>query len=73
MKKLITYIIQKVEDGYYVADVPEFPGCHTQAKTLDELEKRIQEAVLLYLEETNGKFDNISKFVGVYQTEVTVE
>ena len=69
MKKLITYVIQKDEDGYYVADVPELSGCHTQAKTLDELEKRIQEAVLLYLEETNGELDIISKFVGIYQTE----
>ncbi len=72
MKKLITYIIQKDEDGYFVADVPELPGCHTQAKSLDDLEKRIQEAVLLYLETTERESDDISKFVGVYQTEVSV-
>jgi predicted RNase H-like HicB family nuclease len=30
-------IIEKDEDGYYVADVPELPGCHTQAKSLDKL------------------------------------
>ena len=51
MKKTIAYIIEKDEDGIYVADVPEFPGCHTQAKTLDELEERIKEAIELYLEE----------------------
>lgn len=27
-------IIERDEDGYYVADVPELPGCHTQAKSL---------------------------------------
>ena len=34
-------VIEKDEDGYYVADVPELPGCHTQAKSLDELLPRI--------------------------------
>jgi len=43
-------IIEKDEDGYYVASVPELPGCYTQARTLDELMERIKEAVELYLE-----------------------
>ncbi|MBO3841713.1 MAG: type II toxin-antitoxin system HicB family antitoxin [Candidatus Brockarchaeota archaeon] len=41
-------IVEKDEDGYYVASVPELPGCHTQAKTLDELTDRIREAIELY-------------------------
>lgn len=72
MKKIITYIIEKDEDGLYVADVPELPGCHTQAKTLDELEIRIQEAVYLYLESMEEELP-FSKFVGIQQTEVVVE
>lgn len=43
-------VIEKDEDGYYVASVPDLPGCHTQAKTLDELMERTREAVELYLE-----------------------
>jgi len=43
-------VVEKDEDGYYVASVPEFPGFHTQAKTLDELTNRIKEAIELYLE-----------------------
>ena len=43
-------IVERDEDGYYVASVPELPGCHTQAKTLDELMKRIKEAIEAYLE-----------------------
>ena len=35
---------------YYVATVPELPGCHTQAKSLDDLMNRIKGAILLYLE-----------------------
>ncbi|MFQ6129848.1 MAG: type II toxin-antitoxin system HicB family antitoxin, partial [Candidatus Hadarchaeaceae archaeon] len=41
---------ERDEDGYYVASVPELPGCHTQAKTLDKLRRRIEEAIKLYLE-----------------------
>jgi len=43
-------VIERDEDGYYVASVPELPGCHTQSRTLDELMERIREAVELYLE-----------------------
>ncbi len=37
-----TVVIEQDEDGVYVASVPELPGCHTQAKTLDELNRRIK-------------------------------
>jgi predicted RNase H-like HicB family nuclease len=43
-------IVERDEDGYYIASVPELPGCHTQAKTLDELMKRVREAIEAYLE-----------------------
>ena len=43
-------MVEKDEDGVYVASVPELPGCHTQARTLDELTKRVKEAIEAYLE-----------------------
>jgi predicted RNase H-like HicB family nuclease len=43
-------IVEEDQDGYYVASVPELPGCHTQAKTLDEVMKRIKEAIQACLE-----------------------
>jgi predicted RNase H-like HicB family nuclease len=43
-------IVERDEDGYYVSSVPELPGCHTQAKTLDELMERVREAIEAYLE-----------------------
>lgn len=45
-----TVVIEQDGDGIYVASVPELPGCHTQAETLDELSRRIKEAIELYLE-----------------------
>jgi len=43
-------IIERDEEGYYVASVPQIPGCHTQARSLDEVTLRIREAVELCLE-----------------------
>ncbi|MBP7960741.1 MAG: type II toxin-antitoxin system HicB family antitoxin [Caldilineaceae bacterium] len=43
-------IIEKDEDDYYVAPVPVLRGCHTQARSLDVLMKRIRETIELCLE-----------------------
>ncbi|MHC5825257.1 MAG: type II toxin-antitoxin system HicB family antitoxin [Nostoc sp.] len=43
-------IIERDTDGYFVASVPNLAGCHTQAKSLDELIERIREAIALCLE-----------------------
>ena len=57
-------VIERDEEGYYVASVPTLPGCHTQAKSLDELTQRIQEAIKLCLE-VEGTPENALEFVGV--------
>ena len=43
-------MVERDEDGVYIASVPELPGCHTQAKTLDKLTERVKEAIAAYLE-----------------------
>lgn len=43
-------LIERDQDGWYVASVPELPGCYTQAKTLEELRIRVCEAINLVLE-----------------------
>ncbi|MCX6767133.1 MAG: type II toxin-antitoxin system HicB family antitoxin [Candidatus Micrarchaeota archaeon] len=45
MSKEFTVVIEQGEDGYLISEVLEVPGCHTQAKTLDELMKRTKEAI----------------------------
>jgi predicted RNase H-like HicB family nuclease len=42
-------LIEKDQDGYYVGVVPELPGCHSQAKSLDKLQIRLKEAIQLVL------------------------
>lgn len=42
-------LIEQDEDGWYVASVPELPGCYTQGKTIEQARERIQEAITLVL------------------------
>ncbi len=61
-------LVEKGEDGYLVSEVIELPGCHTQAKGMDELLKRTKEAILLYLK-VEGKTVN-ENFLGVQRLEI---
>jgi predicted RNase H-like HicB family nuclease len=61
-------VIERDEAGYYVASVPELPGCHTQAKSLDKLMLRIREAIDLCLEVRGSR--GLSEFVGVQRIAV---
>ncbi|MGO8933913.1 MAG: type II toxin-antitoxin system HicB family antitoxin [Terracidiphilus sp.] len=45
-----TVVIEQDEAGYLVATVPALRGCHTQAKSLDTLMKRVREVIALCLE-----------------------
>jgi predicted RNase H-like HicB family nuclease len=64
MQREFNVIIERDAEGYYVATVPELRGCHTQAKSLDTLMKRVREAVDLCLE-VQGSPGAASEFVGV--------
>jgi predicted RNase H-like HicB family nuclease len=71
MRRKFHVIIEKDEDGYFVGLVPELPGCHTQAKSLDTLQERLKEAIRLYLEVETGIPENL-QFVGIQQIEVSL-
>jgi predicted RNase H-like HicB family nuclease len=70
MAKRFSVIIERDREGYYVASVPAIRGCHTQAKSLDELVTRIKEAIELCLE-VEGKDVESLDFVGVQEVSVT--
>ena len=52
-KREFNVVVERDEDGYYVASVPALPGCHTQARSLDKLMERVKEAIELCLEVDN--------------------
>ena len=62
-------IIEQDAEGYYVASVPALRGCHTQAKSLDEVMARIQEAAELCLEDLGEETQRL-QFVGVQRITV---
>lgn len=62
-RREFSVIVERDEDWWYVGSVPEIPGCHTQARSLDALMKRIREAILAGLED--GSAPVRSQFVGV--------
>jgi predicted RNase H-like HicB family nuclease len=73
MIKEYTIVIEQDEDGIYVASVPELEGCHTQARSLDELKERIKEAIELYLEVRSDLIDEVPlEFVGIQKVEVAI-
>ena len=51
MARTFNVVIEQDTEGMYVASVPDLPGCHTQAKSLDTLMKRIREVIALCLED----------------------
>ena len=67
-ERKFTVVIERDEDGYYVATVPSLPGCHTQAKTLDALMKRAREVIALCLE--NGADAMPLELVGIQQISI---
>ncbi len=62
-------IIEKDTDGFFVASVPELRGCHTQAKSLDLLMKRVREAIDLCLEVESEEIES-PEFLGVQRITV---
>lgn len=69
MAKEYDVIIERDSEGYFVATVPVLKGCHTQAKSLDELMRRVEEAVALCLE-VEGPAPESLEFVGLQRIRV---
>ncbi len=70
MTRQFDVVVERDAEGYFVASVPAVPGCHTQAKSLDELMARVREAIELCLEVQGQAVDDLD-FIGIQR--VTVE
>ena len=64
MTREFSVIIERDAEGYYVGTVPALRGCHTQARSLDQLMERIREAIEVCLE-AQGDSPEPLDFVGV--------
>ena len=59
MRQQFDVVVERDTEGYFVASVPALPGCHTQAKSLDELMLRVREAIELCLEVEGAISDSL--------------
>ena len=69
-----TVIVERDEDGVYIARVPSLKGCHTFAQTWEELQERVKEVIELCLEieeEEQGEVPSDNQLVGAFQLEVS--
>jgi len=61
--KTYTAVIERCPDtGLYVGYIRGFPGAHSQAETLDELNRNLREVLEMLLEEGEPKLD--AQFIG---------
>jgi len=45
-----TVLIEKDEEGMFIAKVPDIKGCYTQGKTVQEALERVKEAIQVCVE-----------------------
>ena len=69
VKREFSVVVERDEEGYYVASVPALPGCHTQARSLDKLMERVREAIELCLE-VERESAPMNEFIGVQRIAV---
>ena len=69
MTRQFDVVVERDSEGYFVASVPALAGCHTQAKSLDELMLRVREAIELCLE-VREDYSEPLDFVGVQRITV---
>jgi predicted RNase H-like HicB family nuclease len=72
MRTFTAYIEWDPETKLYVGIVPGLTGAHTQAASLDELQKNLKEVLELCLEESKEAIEDLPRFVGLQQIEVSV-
>lgn len=70
MKREFDVVVERDADGYYVGSVPSLPGCHTQARSLDQLMERVREAIQLCLE-VQGEPAETLDFIGVQRVRIS--
>jgi len=67
--RTFTAVVEKCPDtGLYVGYVPGFPGAHTQAESLDELQGNLREVLDMLLEDGEPVLEG--EFVGTQMVAV---
>ena len=69
MKKFTAIIEQCTDTSLYGGYVPNFPGAHSQAETLDELYRNLREVIEMLLEDGEPEFE--SEYIGTQKVTIS--
>jgi len=53
--------LERDEGGWWVASIPDVPGCHTQARTIAQAKERIREALGLFIGDAAEAVELVAK------------
>ncbi len=72
MKKKLHFpiIVEQDEDNIYIVSCPQFAGCHSYGKTIEEAMNNIEEVIRMCLEEEG--IENVNAFIGFREMELEV-
>jgi predicted RNase H-like HicB family nuclease len=65
----VPIIIETDEDGIFIVSCPQFKGCHTYGKTIDEALVRIREVIEMCMEDSEAS-EHLNTFVGFREVEI---
>ena len=68
MKTFTAVVERSPETGLFVGFIPGFPGAHTQAESLDELNSNLREVVSMLLEDGEPQIE--AEFVGTQLVQI---
>jgi antitoxin HicB len=72
MKRYFEVVMEKDEDGIYIATVPQLPGCVSDGKTKRAALKNIKGAIAAYLETLSAEGLSLPKIVGMDKVAVEI-
>ena len=68
MKTFTAVVERSPETGLFVGFIPGFPGAHSQAESLDELNANLREVISMLLEDGEPQIE--AQFIGTQLVEV---
>jgi predicted RNase H-like HicB family nuclease len=69
---VFTVVIERDEDGRFVAICPALPGCYTEGETRAEAEELIEDAIRLHIEDRLSRGEPIGEEVGTSKVRLAV-
>jgi len=67
-----TVVVERDEDGIYIASCPALQGCHSQGSSYEEVVENLKDAIKLHIEARQSSGESIPIEVAIDRVEVNV-